>query len=146
MLYGDPSLQLSQMNLDLLPSALASSGSDESFDLIKHWVSKCDHKHPECRMNSKRLPNRVIDVGTGESDIQPRLRETEQETGAYIALSHCWGTNRHFVTEKATLHVNLKGIHFEDLPKTFRDAIVLTRRLGVQYLWIDSLCIIQDDR
>ena len=64
----------------------------------------------------------------------------------YVALSHCWGSGRQFMTTKATLQQKMEGISFAELPKTFQDAIVVSRALRVQYLWIDSLCIIQDDR
>jgi hypothetical protein len=62
-----------------------------------------------------------------------------------MALSHCWGSAQTFVTTKSTLAARKSGINFGDLPKTFQDAIVVTRMLGVQYLWIDSLCILQGD-
>lgn len=45
---------------------------------------------------------------------------------------------------KSTIGKNLKGIPVPQLPKTFRDAILITRELQIRYLWIDSLCIIQD--
>ncbi|KAF3809524.1 hypothetical protein GCG54_00012808, partial [Colletotrichum gloeosporioides] len=53
----------------------------------------------------------------------------------YVALSHCWGHHQPAKTTKATL----------DLPKTFQDAITVTRALGIDFIWVDSLCIIQDD-
>ncbi|KEZ45316.1 hypothetical protein SAPIO_CDS2120 [Scedosporium apiospermum] len=59
--------------------------------------------------------------------------------------NHVWGVFRPLLTEKATLAERLSGILTSDMPKTFQDAVMLTRLLGVQYLWIDSLCIIQDD-
>jgi hypothetical protein len=62
-----------------------------------------------------------------------------------MALSHCWGSAQTFVTTKSTLAARKSGINFGDLPKTFQDAIVVTRMLGVQYLCIDSLCILQGD-
>ena len=48
------------------------------------------------------------------------------------------------MTDTSTLPERKNGIEFQSLPKTFQDAIVITRRLGYQYLWIDSLCIVQD--
>ncbi|KHE79613.1 HET-domain-containing protein [Neurospora crassa] len=65
----------------------------------------------------------------------------------YMTLSHCWGPpeKRPIITIRANLSVRMERISFAELPKTFQDAVVLTRKLGQQYLWIDSLCIIQDD-
>jgi hypothetical protein len=62
----------------------------------------------------------------------------------YITLSHCWGSYAIVTLEKGTLITFKSMIPLSDLPQTFRDAVVMTKRLGVRYLWIDSLCIIQD--
>lgn len=92
------------------------------------------------------LPSRLIDVGTnGKGPI--RLIQTEQKVQDwYIALSHCWGQisdNQRFCTYKSNLNQLMADIPYDQLPATFRDAISVTRALGVRYLWIDSLCIIQ---
>lgn len=64
----------------------------------------------------------------------------------YIALSYRWGTSgRRFITTRATFQERLNCIPFESLPLTFQHAVETSRKLGVRYLWIDSLCIIQDD-
>ncbi|KAF4456489.1 HET-domain-containing protein [Fusarium austroafricanum] len=93
------------------------------------------------------LPSRILclkdDTGT---DIV-KLVETKGSRGAYCALSHCWGRrNKHpLKTNDANIRDHLTDIPMSSLPKTFRDAIDLTRGVGIKYLWIDSLCIIQDD-
>jgi hypothetical protein len=77
-----------------------------------------------------------------------RLIETGGITEArYCALSHCWGPvdKQPLRTTLASYSGHLRGIGNELLPKTFREAIELTRSLKIEYLWIDSLCIIQDD-
>ena len=63
----------------------------------------------------------------------------------YIALSHCWGKAPIVRTTKDTLSRRRQGIDTSLLPPAFQDAILIARRLEVRYLWIDSLCIIQDD-
>jgi hypothetical protein len=62
------------------------------------------------------------------------------------ALSHCWGLKKPLMTTSETLSSHLAGMKLQDLPKTFREAIDITRGIGIQYLWIDSLCIIQGDK
>ena len=62
----------------------------------------------------------------------------------YVALSHCWGKTKSLVLKKHMLRTMTCGIDWSLLPKTFQDAILVTWRLGFRYLWIDSLCIIQD--
>jgi hypothetical protein len=95
------------------------------------------------------LPDRVLEVldtPTAES-IAVRLLETQGiQTAHYIALSHRWGGRSTLKTTKRTLSLRLKGFYLDDLPRTFRDAVLVAKALGIKYIWIDSLCIIQDDR
>lgn len=66
--------------------------------------------------------------------------------GPYITLSRCWGTTRPMVTtNKSNYQELVDGMLETSLPKTFLDAVHIARGLGIRYLWIDSLCIIQDD-
>lgn len=75
-----------------------------------------------------------------------KLIESLGLTGSYIALSHCWGQdNSPLETTRKTLSSYLEEIQFPLLPKTFQDAVRITESLGISYLWIDSLCIIQHD-
>lgn len=62
----------------------------------------------------------------------------------YVALSYCWGNVLSFRTTYQTLPGLIHGVKLDVLPKAFIDAVHLTRRLGVPYLWIDALCIVQD--
>lgn len=99
--------------------------------------SYCGHELP-------RLPTRVLDVGLPDSDVNPRLFLSHGQTGFYIALSHCWGKSQILTTTSSTLVERQRGIQFASLSRTFQDAVIATRALGVTYLWIDSLCILQD--
>jgi hypothetical protein len=71
--------------------------------------------------------------------------ESTGQSEQYVALSHCWGCSPVFTTTKTTLAARKAGFKSEELPPTFGDAIILSRKLGLRYIWIDSLCIIQDD-
>ncbi|KAH7370431.1 heterokaryon incompatibility protein-domain-containing protein, partial [Rhexocercosporidium sp. MPI-PUGE-AT-0058] len=94
-----------------------------------------------------RLPTRIIDVGS--SSMQPFLKITMGEVGRYLALSHRWGTPDSqvdmLVTKRASIDDFCRSIPFDSFPLTFRHVIEVARSLGIQYLWIDSQCIIQDD-
>lgn len=98
-----------------------------------------------------RLPTRVLDLGGKAYSNIIRLHcSSKDEEGNYIALSHCWGQftsdqRAKFCTFKSNINDRCEGIEVDILPKTFRDAIRVTRELGKRYLWIDSPCIIQDD-
>jgi hypothetical protein len=88
------------------------------------------------------LPKRVIDVD------QLRVCEFNSAVAtnnSYIALSHCWGSSQTYKAEKRSIEHRMKSLQWRDIPKTFQDAILTTHSLGFRYLWIDSLCIIQDD-
>jgi hypothetical protein len=121
----------------------ANSSSDECIQLAALWIRKCVEGHEGClRLDHAPLPTRVIDVGSDRKE--PFLYVSKQENSEYIALSHCWGGMVPITTTLATLEQRQREIRFSELPRTFRDAITITRKLKVQYIWIDSLCIIQD--
>lgn len=86
------------------------------------------------------LPKRVLDITSPES---VRLFETLGRKAPYAALSHCWGGQATVVTTKDNLGQHLERLDVTSLSKTFREAIMVANRLGLQYLWIDALCIIQ---
>lgn len=90
-----------------------------------------------------RLPNRVLAIGKSPNDI--RLFESKNCAGRYACLSHCWGEQQLLKTTKQNLEAHLKSISWNTIPKTFQDAIRVAWHLDLEYLWIDSLCIIQGD-
>ena len=63
---------------------------------------------------------------------------------SYLALSHCWGASKFLTLTKANYESFCEGIDIALLSKTFQHAISVCRRLGFRYIWIDSLCIVQD--
>jgi hypothetical protein len=92
------------------------------------------------------LPTRVLDLGTSDPDMI-RLSIPNGSKGQYAALSHRWGKGEKMeCTTNALLESRMSGIAVDSLSQLFRDAITVTRRLGLSYLWIDSLCILQDSR
>jgi hypothetical protein len=133
--------------LDFPPEVMANVSGNECMGLINEWILRCENGHRACRSQpSAPLPHRVIDVGSDLLNEDPRLLECDGERGRYITLSHCWGNTQHFTTETNTLANRCRGMSWGSIPKTFQDAISLTRKLRIRFLWIDSLCIIQDDK
>lgn len=91
------------------------------------------------------LPTRVIDVGTAE-EPQQRLVLGDNRHAQYTALSYCWGRGAHeYVTTQSNLNARLNSFDTEQLPKTIKEAVIITKNLGVRYLWVDALCIIQNE-
>lgn len=123
------------------------TGSDENFKLAKRWLNTCKQHHHNClsrRVSS--LPTRVINVGDDSKYQDVHLEEPEQESEEYVALSHCWGGDIGLKLVKNNLEKFKDSIPFDDLAANFKDAIKVTRKLGIRYLWIDSLCILQDSK
>ncbi|KAF2688490.1 HET-domain-containing protein, partial [Lentithecium fluviatile CBS 122367] len=95
--------------------------------------------------NNGLLPHRILDLGVDETSPIVLKETVEGEREQYACLSHSWGGHQPLQTTTATLEERKKGIQWKDLPRTFQDAVSFTRRLNLRYIWIDSLCIIQDD-
>jgi hypothetical protein len=123
------------------------TGSNNAIDWAKARLGECTASHSCFSLGSEAtLPARVLDLGLSKDPFQNvRLYETNHECAPYACLSHCWGGSQLLQATKATLTALKKGIKWASLPKTFRDASRFVKQLGIRYLWIDSLCIIQDD-
>lgn len=150
LLYSLPSMPIYAMSGD--PAAeeiggkppMSDLNSQKSIETIKSWFRCCDEGHNRCgNMSKNQLPTRVIDVSHLPN---PRLYSSEQgETGHYACLSYCWGGEQTFKTTTKSLCDRLHSICLTELPQTLQDAISVTISLGLRFLWIDSLCIVQDD-
>jgi hypothetical protein len=127
----------------------SNTGDEGSMNAAKGWISNCIANHRTvCSSNAPntaQLPARVLDL---ESDREcgVHLQVTHGECASYACLSHSWGGHQPLRTLKATLSEHRQGISWDMFPRTFQDAITVTRSLGIRYLWIDSICIIQDDK
>jgi hypothetical protein len=135
----------------LVPVRVPSSApaSPECFILAKKWLRQCLESHEACaqrHLGTRLLPTRVIDVRSGIGSDGQRLYLTNRQPGEWLTLSWCWGSTSPLKTILATLDSHIANIPSDDLPPLFMDAINITRRLGYQYLWVDSLCIIQDSK
>ncbi|KAK8191028.1 heterokaryon incompatibility protein-domain-containing protein [Phyllosticta capitalensis] len=100
------------------------------------------------RADDWAAPTRLIDVDPGGMGLDVQLRYSAsipQENLDYAALSYCWGGYEpECMTTPKMMNQNLRRISWESMPQTFRDTVTFTRGLGLKYLWIDSICIIQD--
>ncbi|TVY47614.1 hypothetical protein LOCC1_G005665 [Lachnellula occidentalis] len=123
--------------------------------LVLKWVKNCYENHIHCggsivgEDNKMFLPSRVLDVKPNTGGVV-RLVETRDidvssNCPQYASLSHCWGKKSFLITTQKTLEQRKQGIEWDTLPRTFQDAITLVQALGIRFIWIDSLCIIQGD-
>ncbi|KAL6798283.1 heterokaryon incompatibility domain-containing protein [Trichoderma sp. SZMC 28012] len=126
---------------------LPSDNCPEAFAFIKSWIQRCSQEHDLYEIMGPELPTRILDVGPLNHE-SVSLLETNGQRGKFCALSYCWGPagTQTLINSRDNIKDYLNGIKFSSLPKTFQDAVIITRELGLRYLWIDSLCIIQDDK
>jgi hypothetical protein len=111
----------------------------------KSWFSECTEKHETCpAYDETALPTRVLDTMTSADTLGLRLYETRGMKGYYATLSYCWGADQPLKLTSARLAAYNNNIMEETLPQSIRDAVYVTRCLGMRYLWIDAYCIIQD--
>ncbi|KAH7317398.1 heterokaryon incompatibility protein-domain-containing protein [Rhexocercosporidium sp. MPI-PUGE-AT-0058] len=147
---GDPAVDYGVLNMRVL----SSTTSPRSFEVAKQWLEECTVKH-KCldvapvfvnEDGSPQKPKRVIDVASFGPSHDVRLVDTEDLDPVYIALSYCWGSRVHpqFTTTTGTLEARMSRIIFDELPLTISHAVQITRKLGIPYLWVDAICIIQD--
>ncbi|KAK3985442.1 hypothetical protein QBC44DRAFT_404620 [Cladorrhinum sp. PSN332] len=132
------------------------TASKRTFQTAKAWLQNCkvSPAHAGCQKTSNlvgdsdSLPSRLIYVPPSEEgDADPFLVNGSDAQGQpYVALSYCWGLTPTIRTIKSNIPQHFRSIgRINSLPATIRDAILATRFLGISYIWIDALCIIQDD-
>lgn len=130
---------------------ISPAGSQASMATIKNWLKECEDDHPQCRSSLSGdpiqslpdLPTRVIDITLYPHSL--RLVVSGGRRAKYVAVSHCWGGHSPIRTTRSTLDEHLKHISPRALSKTIQDAVYITHSLGIRYLWVDYLCIIQED-
>jgi hypothetical protein len=135
--------------MEIAPKYASHFKSEQCFNILRSWIQECDveHSHHFCNGADQRLPRRLVFVRNQQTELAIKLVEVPGlSTGRYIALSHCWGTSPTLKTTVSNLVSMCENIKVKDLPKTFLDTIHCARMLNVQYIWIDSLCIVQDDK
>ncbi|KAM5356528.1 hypothetical protein ACJ41O_003174 [Fusarium nematophilum] len=127
---------------------LAPSDQEEAtWQMVEGWLARCDSTHGLCKYpkDPSWKPSRLLHITV--EPLQVRLVEGDDIPIQvdYLTLSHCWGGAIPMSLTGDTLPSFKTSIPIEALPQNFQDACNIVKTLGHQYLWIDSLCIIQDD-
>lgn len=168
--------KISRLNTELISTPLrfgthissTNPLDEDTLARIQSWTTNCRTQHQHCPIirQEVQLPRRLIALDTLPSpdafatvanhvdswrksfqDTACRLIETEPgDKGQYATLSYCWGLSLPFTTTTESLQQHCQAIVFNQLPCTLQDAVMLARYLGFMYIWIDCLCIVQDDR
>lgn len=130
--------------------------SDRNVGFMRQCIAECNSDHPECKKKTTETtftPRRLLDLGDSKT-ASARLIESGEILSLcppktqlqYATLSYCWGDSLTMKTTQANKYEHkTTGIDIQSMPATFQDAIHVARKLGIPYLWIDALCIVQDD-
>ncbi|KAI0895398.1 hypothetical protein F4806DRAFT_80283 [Annulohypoxylon nitens] len=140
-----------------------STDSPAAWELCRSWINNCTENHEWCKSyrsenpHSRKLPTRLLYIASlgyenlsgdrlNSLNIQLHITQENGFKGSYMTLSHCWGDPKGMLklTNKNYKKWTEAGFPYRDLPKTFQDAVRLSLFLRNDYLWIDSLCIIQN--
>ncbi|KAI1385897.1 heterokaryon incompatibility protein-domain-containing protein [Hypoxylon trugodes] len=147
------------LNRDTHYAPPISTGCSQAWELCRSWLDNCIRTHEKCKASQRAAwyPKRLLCIGginNGDFNNDPRrvniqLHETQEKTptGPYMTLSHCWGDNINDMLRLGEDSYKKRlsdGFTYEELPQTFKDAVRLCRFLDCEYIWIDSLCIIQN--
>lgn len=129
---------------------------------VKRWLDDCLNNHPKHIRTPRRcdfthghadnidtmLPKRVLDLHWLDEFQSLRLVDGSEKRGRYATLTYCWGPNptKIYKTTSSNLAQNMDRIAIHELNPLFQDVVQVCRSLEIPYLWIDALCIIQDDK
>ncbi|KAH8665169.1 heterokaryon incompatibility protein-domain-containing protein [Tricladium varicosporioides] len=113
-----------------------------------NWIKICVTSHAKCKVSTDGvLPARLIDL----KDVQQlqfirivRVSVLSSLELKYATLSYCWGGKTKLQLKRSNASTLETGVSVGTLPKTIQDAVHFTAALGLRWLWVDSLCIIQD--
>lgn len=140
---------------DILGRYIGNEPSSAShFETAQGWLESCI-SHTKCNETvsgsatispyNAPLPTRVIEISRIDDHQQLHLRETDCVNGAYITLTHRWNeTTGQCITTSSNYVARLQGEDLNDLPHLFLDAFIIAEKLGIKYIWIDSICIVQE--
>ncbi|OIW25269.1 HET-domain-containing protein [Coniochaeta ligniaria NRRL 30616] len=129
----------------------SDTGSAEAVAWVRSKLATCLQSHSTlcgALQSTSFVPTRLIYLEPLNRGGDVILLEGQDVPpgSAYVALSHCWGGKiPDCTTTRETLADRKNGIPWESIPNTFRDAMEFTLKLGLEYIWIDSVCIIQQD-
>ncbi|EGX94250.1 HET domain-containing protein [Cordyceps militaris CM01] len=147
-LYSSAKLRSPWQRVLPLPDVCTHQLSPQGRGFITTCLQTCLQSHPVCRAVTTwnhKVPQRLLYVGrSGDEDVLRLVDTAGTSPGAYTALSYSWGGAVTTKTTRANMAEMKQHIRLADLQDTLVDAVVLTRALGVDYLWVDSLCIVQD--
>ncbi|KAF5232106.1 hypothetical protein FANTH_13102 [Fusarium anthophilum] len=120
---------------------------EKAVDKIKAWTDACETEHDYClQRHATALPKRVLKIENSNVSLYiSQKQDVQTEDQRYVALSYRWGNDLPLRLTQDTMGDFIKGLPISKLPKTLQDSVRISRNLGFNFIWIDALCIVQDD-
>ena len=130
-----------------------STGGLGSLHILRNRLRACIAAVPaeqSITMGDRFVPTRLLEIKSSGTDTQEKsVRVVDTDSlpmkPAYLSLSHRWSPNPKLRLLKANIELLRRGISWDMIPRTYADALLVTLSLGYNYIWIDALCIVQDD-
>ncbi|KAF4975744.1 hypothetical protein FZEAL_7521 [Fusarium zealandicum] len=115
------------------------------WSLAKGWLDKCQKTHPDCSAsrNPTFRPTRLVEI-LDTKTVRVLERNSATPLGPYAAFSHCWGRTKTLKLLEENKALLKTSIRIADLPQSYKEALDVAMRFGINYIWIDSLCIVQN--
>ena len=140
------------ISVRVVPKLKSNTGDESCFQQLLEWLRVCENDHLICQRQLRSgddqiMPTRLIDLNS-----HPKLVETVhhhdfiKKRTKYVTLSHRWTPEFTAKLLKSNIEYWKRKLDYAALPQVFSDAMSMAKRLGVFYIWIDALCIIQDDQ
>ena len=127
----------------------SSTQCEASMATARQWLGQCVTTHYKCQRTTidNWVPRRLLAV-RGANDLKVYLTELQNipYQSQYLALSYCWGDGNFLQLTKLSYESLSRGLPVAELPRTIQGAIWVTRRLGFEFIWIDALCMLQDQK
>lgn len=127
-------------------AASGSTNSEATWNLVRTWIRECTEGHHECNLadQSRWYPARLVGIDHEKQAL--RLIETSLESisGHYATLSYRWHESSRFVLDATSQETMKDGFPITHMPQAFQDAVTVCRRINIDKIWIDALCIRQD--
>lgn len=140
-----------ELRVKFVDSTSTKTDSAQSLAVAKRWLEDCTLKHMKCSVAEPLLwkPKRLLDVNIrgpgGAQGVKLCDGLFADPLSEYVTLSYCYGAAKPTRLHRKTLPALRQGVAGSSLPKTIADAAFITRELGFRYLWVDAICLMQDD-
>ncbi|KAH8596815.1 heterokaryon incompatibility protein-domain-containing protein [Bisporella sp. PMI_857] len=122
------------------------SSNSINFNLVHTWIDRCTREHKKCNRNDtiSWFPTRLLHLGSQGQEVKLIISKDTPPNSPYMTLSHRWGPQSYTQLKRSTLVQLQNAIDVVSLPQVFQDTIRIACGLDIHYLWIDALCIMQD--